>query len=380
MRIASVLPLLVAATVVTAAHAAPDGEARKQAADKQAASRNYGAFCADCHGAQGGGDGKAAATAGRAIPDFRTPQAVVTYSLERMTQGVAAHAEPTRAGWEGKLSQEEVAGVIGYMREAFMLPAPTVDASSGRAIYARTCSVCHGDRGNGASWAQNSLNPSPRDFTAPKAKELSRRHMINTVTYGSPNTAMKGFAVQMSRAEIAAVVDYIRSTFVFPQGIPTDDGIPKLENHAQGGHGHGAGHGAGGADRHAAHGHATGPADMSLPMPKGLVADRGWGKTFFENNCATCHGNKGDGQGPRAYFIQPKPANFLTPEAREEFNRPNLFQRIADGSPGSEMPAWSKVLSDQEIANLVEYVFTAFIRPTSAELPTAPAWEQKKNP
>lgn len=376
MRIRPVLPLFLAAAVATTAHAAVDGDARKAAADQLAASRNYAAFCADCHGAQGGGDGKAVASFGRAVPDFRTPQAVVLYSLERMTRGLTAgHAEPTRAGWESKLSQQEVANVIAYMREAFMLPAPTVDASAGRAIYARTCSVCHGDRGNGASWAQNSLNPSPRDFTAPKAKELSRRHMINTVTYGSPSSAMKGFAVQMSRAEIAAVVDYIRSTFVFPQGIPADDGIPKVENRGHAGHDAG-----GGADRHAAHGHATGPADMSLPMPDGLVADAGWGKAFFDKNCAVCHGAKGDGQGPRAYFIQPKPANFLTPESREEFNRPNLVQRIADGSPGSEMPAWSKVLSRQEIANVAEYVFTAFIRPASAELPAGPAWEQKKNP
>ncbi len=359
MRIRQVLPLLVVGLAAAPAGAETGAEARKAAADKIAGSKSYAAYCIECHGPDGSGAGKSANT-----PDFRTPQAIVAYSLERMIRGVpGSHDEPIRAAWEGKLAEADVANVIAYMREAFMLPAPTEDASAGRAIYAETCSVCHGDRGDGASWAKNSLNPSPRNFTDPKTRELSRRHMINTVTYGSPNTAMKGFAVQMSRKEIAAVVDYIRGTFVFPQGIPEDDGLPKLGNPA---------------DRHAGHGHAVGPADMAAAMPRGLVADQAWGKTFYEANCATCHGKEGDGEGPRAYFINPKPANFLSVESREEFNRPNLFQRVADGSPGSEMPAWSKVLTEQEIANVVEYVFNAFIQPP--QVPAGPTWEQKKNP
>ena len=100
---------------------------------------------------------------------------------------------------------------------------------------------------------------------------------------------------------------------------------------------------------------------MSLPFPKGLVGDAAKGKQFFNNNCATCHGVKGNGEGPRAFFNYPKPRNFLTPESHALFNRPTLFRSITNGKPGTVMPAWGKVLSDQEIANVAEHVFRQFI-------------------
>jgi mono/diheme cytochrome c family protein len=37
------------------------------------------------------------------------------------------------------------------------------------------------------------------------------------------------------------------------------------------------------------------------------------------------------------------------------------------GKTGSEMPAWSKVLSKQEIADVSEFVFQTFIRPARKE-------------
>lgn len=363
---AVLLTMLAAATAGHAALAAAAGDA---AARKIAGMKNYRAYCADCHGQQGAGDGPAAQSAADRPPDFTTPQAVVSYSRERMVAGVtSAHPDTVRTAWNA-LDHDGAADVVAYMREAFMLPAPVADASAGRAIYARTCSVCHGDKGDGASWARNSLNPPPRDFTDAQTRELSRRHMINTVTYGSPDSAMKGFAIQMSRQDIAAVVDYVRATFVYPLGIPEDDDLPAIGNRA---------HAHGGDQRHAGHNHAAGPADMTLPLPGGLVGDRHAGGVFFDANCATCHGKDGDGKGPRAYFIQPKPADFTSPEAREEMNRPNLFTMISDGSAGSEMPAWSKVLDDQQIANVAEYLFTAFIQPAAGQMPPAPVWEQKK--
>jgi mono/diheme cytochrome c family protein len=104
-------------------------------------------------------------------------------------------------------------------------------------------------------------------------------------------------------------------------------------------------------------------ADMSLPLPMQLVGQAARGRKFYNDNCATCHGVKGDAQGPRAYFIRPKPRNFLTADSRAQFNRPALFAGISMGRVGSEMPAWNKVISEQQIADLTEYVFQSFIRP-----------------
>jgi mono/diheme cytochrome c family protein len=104
-------------------------------------------------------------------------------------------------------------------------------------------------------------------------------------------------------------------------------------------------------------------SDMSLPMPLGLKGDPDKGRIFFMGNCFTCHGVKGDGEGPRAYFITPPPRNFLLETSRQRLNRPVLFEAITNGRLGTNMPAWGKVLSNQEIANVAEFVFQNFISP-----------------
>lgn len=100
---------------------------------------------------------------------------------------------------------------------------------------------------------------------------------------------------------------------------------------------------------------------MSLPMPSGLKGDPVKGGAFFMNNCFTCHGVKGDGNGPRAYFITPQPRNFLLETSRQKLNRPFLFEAITNGRLGTNMPAWGKVLNSQEIADVAEFVFQNFI-------------------
>ncbi len=105
-------------------------------------------------------------------------------------------------------------------------------------------------------------------------------------------------------------------------------------------------------------------SDMKLPMPMGLKGDFAKGATFFVHNCAGCHGAKGDGNGPRAYFITPPPRNFLLSASRKRLNRPVIFEAITNGRLGTNMPAWGKVLNNQEIADVAEFVFQNFIQPS----------------
>lgn len=105
-------------------------------------------------------------------------------------------------------------------------------------------------------------------------------------------------------------------------------------------------------------------SDMSLPLPQGLKGDFAKGATFFIHNCATCHGVKGDGNGPRAYFITPPPRNFLLDTSRQRLNRPVIFEAVTNGRLGTNMPAWGKVLNNQEIADVAEFVFQNFIQPS----------------
>ena len=47
------------------------------------------------------------------------------------------------------------------------------------------------------------------------------------------------------------------------------------------------------------------------------------------------------------------------------YNRPRLFAAITGGKNGTVMPAWGKVLSEQQIADVAEFVFQAFIQPSA---------------
>ena len=102
---------------------------------------------------------------------------------------------------------------------------------------------------------------------------------------------------------------------------------------------------------------------MAAGLPDGLTGDARRGAAFYLANCLACHGARGDGAGPRAYFINPRPRNFTEAASRARFNRVALFTAISDGRLGSEMPAWSTVATAQQIADVAEYVFQAFVQP-----------------
>ena len=103
--------------------------------------------------------------------------------------------------------------------------------------------------------------------------------------------------------------------------------------------------------------------DMSLPVPNGLKGDLAWGRQFYMANCLDCHGVMGKGDGPRAYFNIPRPRDFTSEASRQVLNRPRIFNGTTDGRKGTVMPAWGKVLTEQEIAGLTEFVFQTFIQP-----------------
>ena len=251
---------------------------------------------------------------------------------------------------ETKKNLATFAPTLALAASTLCWPMATIAAESetkkplnGAEIYHDNCSVCHGDRGNGRSRAQGSFLPSPRDFTAPKAaKELTRDRMIFSVNYGRPDTAMASWGVRLSNEEVGVVVDYIRTTFMKLDEEKPGNTASIYESIKDG---------------------EIDPLYMGQEMPYGLVGNADWGKMFYNTNCAECHGVDGDGKGPRAYFILPKPRDYRHPAARHKLNRPRLFEVISTGSRGTEMPAWDKVLTFQEIAHVSEYIFQAFIEP-----------------
>lgn len=338
-----------------------------------AAQRGYEIYCGGCHGSLKEDDPLPAVAPPLAGSD-RLAQMDAAHLLETLEK---VHDAEVRSGWQTALGPDDMKALLEYLHSPEM-PAGDDDDLAERAqqIYGRTCSVCHGEKGNAASWARDSLNPSPFDFTSEKAKKLTRQRMIHSVTYGVDGTAMMPFTTQLTREEIAATVDYIRATFMASL---------LAEDHGEGDHAMADDHGAG-DDHHANHGEGIDPAAQ---LPNGLLGDALAGEKLYKNNCVDCHGAKGDGQGRRAYFMHKKPRDLTSDKTKAEFNRPHLFSAISKGVLKTEMPAWDKVLTPQEVADLSEYVYRTFVDPTDVQADShadgdipGPAWEKgesKKN-
>ncbi len=310
----------------------------------------YQQFCSVCHGDNGDGQSRARQGLNPPPKDFTEPGIAASLSRELML-AVVSEGKPGTAmtGWKSRLNETQIVAVVDFISQQFMrvnTPDEMAAFSHGRTVYMQNCAVCHGDDGGSARWTSLGLNPPPKNFTDPAIRQsLSRGKMISAVAHGKPDTAMVGFSRQLRNEDIKSVVDYIRTAFMkMPaDDIASSDSESDSEGHA---HGHDDDHGSG---------------DLLAAMPEGLAGDEVWGEDFYRDNCATCHGIDGLGDGPRAYFINPKPTNFTEPGHRAHLDRVALYEAIKDGVRGKEMPAWGKVLTNQQIANVTEYVFNAFI-------------------
>lgn len=314
----------------------------------------YADYCSVCHGDKG--DGESHAKQGMIPPprDFTSPASSVELTRPRIVNairnGVAGSA---MSGWKSRLNDAQIEALADLLQTRFMLPGVSATATEGGRIYAAYCSVCHGDNGQGALWATAGLSPRPADFTSPKFQSaMSRDHMIQSVSYGRPETAMTGWKKRLTDKQIDTVVDYVIDAFM-PQISDNEPSEKSGQTHSDG-HTH-------------QHSHADPDTDLSVYMNQqlanGLQGDAERGKALYLYNCATCHGEQGDGRGPRAYFINPKPRNFLHAASRASLNRPTLQRVIGKGKLRTEMPAWEKVFNEQQIADVGEFVFITFIQP-----------------
>lgn len=344
--------LVVAATAFGAA----TREATSLPAGAMRPDAIYHNYCSVCHGDRGDGRSRAQKSLVPPPRDF-TDGAAKSFTRAYMIAAVRDGKPGTAmVGWKTQLNNADIEAVVDYIRKTFMQAEMPPHLARGRAIYAQTCAVCHGDRGQGAVWSAMPRRP-PRAFATPQAKaELSREDMIEAVTHGSHGSAMVSFASQLGKSDIEAVVDFIRAAFIDPVPVA----ISGASAHGEG------------------HVHAHSPAsrsasDMGPPLPNGLSGNAERGARLYRTNCVACHGEKGDGQGKRAYFIKPKPRNFLDAGSRARLNRPALYKAIAMGKSGTDMPAWSKVLTEQQVADVAEFVFRSFVRPGAEPKATARA-------
>lgn len=209
--------------------------------------------------------------------------------------------------------------VVWFICTSIAIAAPSGATLDGKTIYHDNCSVCHGDRGDGKSRAQNSFRVHPRNYTTPEAAlELTRDRMIHSVTHGRPGTAMISWKTVLSPQQIEAVVNHIRATFM-RLNIKTN-------------------------------------AERSRPSAK-LLASRGG--QLYMSGCVMCHGETGARQVSGRML--PPPGDFTSPARIAELTNKRMIESITNGRPGTAMRPYGDKYSTTDIKAIVDFIRAAYM-------------------
>lgn len=109
------------------------------------------------------------------------------------------------------------------------------------------------------------------------------------------------------------------------------------------------------------------------------------GRKIYMARCFWCHGERGDGNGPSAVGMVPRPRDFVSAEYKIRSTGhgqlptdEDLYGTIAHGFPGTPMPGWKDILTEPELRDLVRYLKSLSPRfqsekPESLPVPSGPA-------
>jgi mono/diheme cytochrome c family protein len=86
------------------------------------------------------------------------------------------------------------------------------------------------------------------------------------------------------------------------------------------------------------------------------------GRNVYTRHCTRCHGASGDGNGPTAHYLNPRPRDlrrgefkFTSTRPMEKASRNDLKAMIVQGMPGTYMPSF-ELLDESETDAVIEYV------------------------
>lgn len=94
---------------------------------------------------------------------------------------------------------------------------------------------------------------------------------------------------------------------------------------------------------------AAGPSAQDYPP------DPERGKAIYTRHCRSCHGDKGEGNGPAAETLPLAPANFRHARSILKSDE-DLLRVIEHGIVFSPMHAWRGRLGDGEMQDVVAYI------------------------
>lgn len=83
------------------------------------------------------------------------------------------------------------------------------------------------------------------------------------------------------------------------------------------------------------------------------------GADVYAEQCAACHGDRGQGDGPKAHGLEgPPPSNLADPAVMGGVSLLEIYRKIAIGVPGTAMPEFAGQLSEEDRWAVAAYVAT----------------------
>lgn len=80
------------------------------------------------------------------------------------------------------------------------------------------------------------------------------------------------------------------------------------------------------------------------------------GKKLYDNNCVECHGETGQGDGPRAPYSSPTPPSLVDAEWKHGSTDGDIFTVIQDGVKDTDMLSFKNDIPERQAWDVVNYV------------------------
>ncbi len=217
------------------------------------------------------------------------------------------------------------------------LLAGAVAAQDGEALYAKYCSQCHGDSGDGMGVAAPFLKPAPRDFTSGKYKIRRTptgsmpldEDLERVIKVGLPYTAMPGFEKVLSDSQVDSLVAHLKT---FSADFEDPEALGE-------------------------------PIEIPSPPPYTPESVERGAQLYVETGCGRCHGEIGYGDGGSAptlvddWGVHIKVADLSMPWTfRGGGTRQDIFRTMSSGFNGTPMPGFHGALPTEDIWGIVDYI------------------------